>query len=68
LNYLAVDPAFRRRGIGRRMVVYAEAALIRCGCPKINLQVRETNRDVLAFYKRLGYSTDRVVSLGKRIQ
>ena len=37
------------------------------GCPKINLQVRKDNRCVLAFYERMGYGPDEVVSLGKRL-
>ncbi len=68
INYLAVDPRFRRRGIGRRMVEAVEAKLRTFGCPKINLQVRESNDGVIAFYRRLGYSVDAVVSLGKRLQ
>ena len=37
------------------------------GCPKINLQIRSENADVIAFYGALGYRTDDVVSLGKRL-
>jgi ribosomal protein S18 acetylase RimI-like enzyme len=45
----------------------AERLLRREGCPKINLQVRSGNQAVLAFYQRLGYAEDPVVSLGKRL-
>ena len=38
------------------------------GCPKINLQVRNSNADVVEFYQRIGYSIDDVVSMGKRIE
>lgn len=38
------------------------------GCPKINLQVRETNSKVIAFYESLGYGNDKVVGLGKRLE
>ncbi len=38
------------------------------GCPKINLQVRTSNAEVLAFYKAIGYGRDEVVSLGKRLE
>jgi ribosomal protein S18 acetylase RimI-like enzyme len=68
INYLAVMPAYRRRGIATRMMDAAESRLRAAGCPKINLQVRETNKDVLEFYRHLGYSIDRVVSLGKRLE
>ncbi|ORE85953.1 acetyltransferase, GNAT family protein 9 [Oceanococcus atlanticus] len=37
------------------------------GCPKLNIQVRSTNEAVLAFYNKLGYTVDPVVSLGKRL-
>ena len=68
INYLAVSPAYRRRGLGREMMTAAEALLSAAGCPKINLQVRTANRDVLAFYKALGFGVDDVVSLGKRLE
>ena len=68
INYLAVDPRFRRRGIGRRLMEAAEAALRKAGCPKINLQVRESNDETITFYRRLGYTVDAVVSLGKRLR
>ena len=37
------------------------------GCPKLSLQVRDTNAAALAFYERLGYQVDASVSLGKRL-
>ena len=68
INYLAVSPHCRRKGVGRRMVEEAEALLRAAGCPKINLQVRSTNDAVIGFYKRIGFKTDDVVSLGKRLE
>jgi len=68
INYLAVSPELRRSGIATRMMKKAEEILSRAGCPKINLQVRESNRDVIAFYECLGYANDRVISLGKRLE
>jgi ribosomal protein S18 acetylase RimI-like enzyme len=67
INYLAVSPHHRRRGIGRRMMEEAEKRLLSAGCPKINLQVRETNQGVIRFYERIGYTRDPVVSMGKRL-
>jgi len=66
-NYLAVAPQFQGRGDARKMMEALEARLLKLGCPKLNLQVRETNVDVLAFYKALGYKRDAAVSLGKRL-
>jgi ribosomal protein S18 acetylase RimI-like enzyme len=45
----------------------AERLLAESGCPKINVQVRSENADVIAFYRSLGYTVDDVVSLGKRL-
>lgn len=67
IYYLAVEPDDQRQGIGRRMMEWAEAALKRRGCPKINLQVRTSNPAVISFYEHLGYSNDNVIGLGKRL-
>lgn len=67
VNYLAVAESHRRRGLARRLMAEAERALAERGCPKLNLQVRSTNAAVLAFYAKLGYARDDVVSLGRRL-
>ena len=67
INYLAVAPRFRRKGFATRLIREAEQQLAAAGCPKINLQVRDTNTEVLRFYRRIGYVQDPVVSLGKRL-
>jgi len=68
INYLAVDPGLRRGGLGRAMMAAAEKGLAELGCPKVNLQIRRGNEDVVAFYDRLGYVEDDVVSMGKRLE
>lgn len=68
LNYLAVAPEQQRQGYARAMVDEAERLLRAMGCPKINLQIRTSNHGVIEFYRRLGYSVDDVVSLGKRLE
>jgi ribosomal protein S18 acetylase RimI-like enzyme len=67
INYLAVDPGRRRQGLGKDLMAAAERLLAERGCPKINLQIRSENADVIAFYGALGYQKDDVVSLGKRL-
>ncbi|MEO6469208.1 MAG: GNAT family acetyltransferase [Acidimicrobiia bacterium] len=67
INYLAVDPNERSAGHGRALMVAAESRLRALGCPKINLQVRATNPDAIAFYEGLGFVVDDAVSLGKRL-
>lgn len=68
INYLAVHPEHRRQGYARQLMAEAERLLREIGCPKINLQVRASNRDVIEFYRRIGFSVDEVVSLGKRLE
>src|ERR1017187_5458676 len=53
--YLAVSPRHRRRSYGRSLMREAERLLLERGCPKLNLQVRSSNAEVLEFYRRLGY-------------
>lgn len=67
VNYLAVHPAHQSQGFARAMMAYGEQLLLSAGCPKLNLQVRSSNSQALAFYARLGYGIDEVVSLGKRL-
>jgi ribosomal protein S18 acetylase RimI-like enzyme len=67
MNYLAVAPRFRGRGLGRALVEHVERLLLERGCPKVNLQVRASNPEAVAFYRRLGYAEDESISLGKRL-
>lgn len=67
LNYLAVAPQHQRCGYAAKIVAEAEQRLHTTGCPKINLQIRSSNEAVIEFYRRIGYSVDDVVSMGKRL-
>ena len=67
INYLAVDPEFQRKGLGQRIMKIIEARLLALGCPKINLQIRTDNLSAAAFYESMGYKTDYVISMGKRL-
>jgi ribosomal protein S18 acetylase RimI-like enzyme len=67
VNYLAVAPEHRTKGYGRLLMKYVEEALTARGCPKLNLQVRTGNEAVLEFYRRIGYTVDDTVSMGKRL-
>ncbi len=68
LNYLAVSPDMRQRGFARQLVSEVEKRLRLMGCPKINLQVRGTNTEAIAFYRKIGFVEDNVISLGKRLE
>ena len=68
LNYLAVEPDLQRRGLGSALVAEVERRLQARGCPKVNLQIRSENAEVIAFYAELGYREDAVISMGKRLE
>ncbi len=68
LNYVAVDPEHQRKGLARQIVTEAKNRLREAGCPKINLQIRSSTPGVIEFYRRIGYSVDDVVSMGKRLE
>jgi ribosomal protein S18 acetylase RimI-like enzyme len=64
---VAVRPEHCRRGIGSALVRRLEAILSERGCLKVNLQVRASNREVTAFYEKLGYEVEERISMGKRL-
>ena len=67
VNYLAVSPLHQNKGYARKLMECGENALIEAGCPKLNLQIRNSNTQVQAFYRAIGYVQDEVVSYGKRL-
>ena len=67
VNYIGVNPDVQQSGVGRVIMQRIEADLIAAGCPKLNLQVRSDNENVLAFYNRLDYQRDAKLSLSKRL-
>ncbi len=68
VNYLGVDPDFQHKGYAKQIMEAVEQRIRSKGCPKINLQVRTTNKAVIEFYKSLGYGDDNVIGLGKRLE
>ncbi|HET6437947.1 MAG TPA: GNAT family acetyltransferase [Anaeromyxobacter sp.] len=67
LYSVGVHPEARRGGVGRGLVEEAERALAALGCPKVNLHVFASNGAGQEFWRRLGYRTDPVVAMGKRL-
>jgi ribosomal protein S18 acetylase RimI-like enzyme len=65
--YLAVKPAFRGRGLGRRLMAGAETWLRQHGAPKLQFMVRSENAEVIEFYTHLGYIPQYVQVLGRRL-
>ena len=67
IYYLAVKPDCQRKGLASKMISEAENRLLEIGCPKIDLMVRKSNKNVISFYNKIGYSDDPVVVLSKRL-
>lgn len=56
LNLLAVEPRFRRFGVGRRLVRWLEESCMVAGTFEVSLEVRASNLAARRFYRALGYS------------
>ncbi len=67
LYYVAADPAARGVGVGRAMVRAAEAWLRGRGVPKVQLMVRPTNAQAVAFYERLGFEDEPRTIMARRL-
>lgn len=65
--YLAVHPSYQRLGYGQKLMTFIENALLKLGCPKLNIVIRRSNVSVSEFYKNLAYAEDDVISMGKRL-
>jgi ribosomal protein S18 acetylase RimI-like enzyme len=68
LYAVSVLPEYRRGGAGSLLVDHATRALGKLGCIKVNLQVRTTNTDVVAFYESLGFAVEERISMGKILE
>ncbi len=67
LNYFAVALDFQTKGFGKLLLQFGEQKLLELGYMKINLQIRDDNKEAVNFYNEQGYKDDTVVSLGKRL-
>ena len=65
---VAEDTASSRATARALVASCRKRELARRGCPKVNLQIMSAKADVQAFYAKLGYHADDVVSLGKRLE
>ena len=68
INYFAVHPDFQNRGFGKQLMDYVEKELFELGCPKINLQIREENKKVLAYYQKIGFVQEKRICMSKRLE
>jgi len=58
---VAVDPAARRRGIGRQLVAVLRDTAVRCGLTFLTLELRAGNAPAAALYAAFGFE-----SVGRR--
>ena len=56
IDELFVLPETRSQGTGARLVAAAQAALVRRGCVRLQLQLASGNVRARAFYERLGFA------------
>jgi ribosomal-protein-alanine N-acetyltransferase len=55
---IAVAPAVRGQGVGRRLLASALPRLCQCGTKQLFLEVRPSNRAAIALYRSLGFRDD----------
>lgn len=55
IYHLAIDPAYRRRGLGKELLDKALTELVKVGAPRTHLFVWNDNVTAIEFYKSLGW-------------
>jgi ribosomal-protein-alanine N-acetyltransferase len=60
INSLAVDPAWRRRGLARRLLAEVFRDAVRAGARSATLEVRQSNTAARLLYERLGFHVEGV--------
>jgi ribosomal protein S18 acetylase RimI-like enzyme len=67
INRLAVDPAWRRQGLAKRLIAEAEERLRKRGLKIIAVLIEEENENSLDIFQACGYVLDRSICyLSKR--
>ncbi len=68
--HLAVDPAYRHRGIGRALMAELERRLRARGCLKCYLLLVRGNAEAEEFYRRQGWEdmSENIMLMGKELQ
>ena len=60
LNYIWIDPSYRRHKIGTRLVAKMNQDLNKHGIFRVTLEVNETNKEAIAFYEDLGFRKEAI--------
>lgn len=55
LGWVAADPAYRGKGLGKMVCVAATACMIRAGCRSVHLYTEDWRLPAISIYFKLGY-------------
>ena len=55
INNIAVDPFYRRLGVGTALIETMLRVLNECGCSEASLEVRPSNTAAVGLYKKMGF-------------
>jgi GNAT superfamily N-acetyltransferase len=61
LQEMFVDPAFRRRGIGRRLIAEVEAHARRLGVPRVLVTANASNPESCGAYRASGFTDHKIL-------
>jgi len=59
---LAIDPPYRRHGLGTELLRAGLEYLKNMGARQVELEVRTENREAIRLYRRFGFSVERLIS------
>lgn len=62
-----VEPRYRRKGVGRKVLTHVEGFCAASGVQAVELQVTGKNAAALAFYKSLGFEAHERTPMSKRM-
>ena len=68
IEYLAVHPSFRGKGIGRQLVKQIEQRLSTKGCDELGLLMHSGDRIATDFFQKLGYRTTSMAYIQKQLK
>lgn len=66
IHHLAVDPGYRRRSLGRRLIQRCLKALAQASIQKCHLFVMNHNREAMAFWQSVGWTPRKDISVMSR--
>ncbi len=67
VEYLAVHPSFRKRGIGLQLVKIIEDRLHKKGCSEISILIDPDKAAAIEFSRRAGYGAKNVTLMRKSL-